>query len=105
MLDGVPRVGISRSDMWKIGFPENPIDADKIAHLDAHGLEPEIDIDLSPEQFARPCFDAFSPQTIFLPLVFASFEHRTHPAQTGFGENPIELGKLFEHARKNQIRN
>src|SRR4029434_7246340 len=73
--------------------------------LDADGLEPEIDIDLAAKQFTRPGHNPFGPEVTLFPLAIASFQHRADPAQAGFGDNPIEPRKFFEHAGKNQEGN
>src|SRR5262245_24343016 len=68
MLHGIPRVWISRRDMWEIRFPKNIVDADGVAQRDADRFEPEIDVDLAPKKFARPRRNALGPKSAFFPL-------------------------------------
>ena len=88
--------------MAKIGFPQDAIDADILAHLDAHRFEPEVDVDLAAKQFARARGDTLGPKMILFPLVIAGFQHRADPAQPGFSKDPVEPGEFFEQAGKDQ---
>ncbi len=95
---------IGRSDVRKIGFPQDIVNADAIAQLDTDRFEPEVDVDLAPKQVARPSENPFGPEVPLLPLAIASFQNGAHPAQAGFGKNPIEPRKFVKHAGKNQVR-
>ena len=105
MFHGIPGVRVRGSDVRKVGFPKDVVDADAIAQLDADGLEPEIDVDLAPKQFAWPGTDSFGPEMAPFPLAIASFQNRTDPTQAGFGKDPVQPGKFFQHAGKNQEGN
>src|SRR6185312_16670957 len=87
----------------KVGFPQDIVDADTIAQFDSHGFKPEIDVNLTPEQFARPRDNPFGPKTAFFPFRITRFQHRAYPAQASFRENPVEPREFFQHSGKNQI--
>src|SRR3954463_9627437 len=90
--------------MREVGFPQDSLDADKVAHFDSDRLEPEVDIYLPAEDFARSERNAFLPESACFPLRVARFQNRADPTQAGFGENPHESGKPFECPGKNQER-
>src|SRR5690242_6245063 len=90
--------------MREVGFPQNSIDADKLAHFDADGLKPEIDVNLPPKHLARPERDTLSPQLPCFPLRIARLEHGAHPTQACFGKDPVQARKALEHPGKNEKR-
>ena len=80
MLDGIPGVRICGSDVRKVGFPKDIVDADAITQLDADRFEPEIDVDLAPKQVAGPSKNPFGPKVALFPFAIASLQNRTDPA-------------------------
>src|SRR5581483_5630402 len=52
-LDHLPRVRIRRGDVRIVRLPHDVVDADVVPELHAGLLEPEVDVHLAPEDFAR----------------------------------------------------
>src|ERR1044071_8443826 len=103
MLNGVPGIWISGCNVRKVRFPQDVVNANTIAQFDSHGFEPEIDVDLTPKQFARARANSFRPKTAFFPFRIARFQNRAYPSQPSFRENPVEPRESFQHAREKQV--
>src|SRR5438094_257456 len=84
ILDIAPRPRIGRRDMRIVGLPHDVLDAGQLAQLDARLFVPEVDVNLPPENLARPGRDALAPEPALSPLVVAGFEDVAHPTESRF---------------------
>ena len=71
--------------------------------LDACGLVPEVDEDLSMEDVAGAVDEALGPEVTSFPLVVAGFDDVVDPAEAGLGADDFELWEAFEGAGEEHV--